>query len=106
MAWLLLQGRLGPMVDRTGKVGPSFVRVGTIRDMSAVAAKLSMVRSAIQQIKESEDVMMDEGTSDRDWKEAVSLTVKAAEKGKDWCEDTIELLNKIKRNSEAYLRSL
>ena len=74
--------------------------------MSAVAAKLSMVRSAIQQIKESEDVMMDEGTSDRDWSEAVSLTVKAAEKGKDWCEDTIELLNKIKRNSEAYLRSL
>ena len=106
MAWQLLQGRLGPMLDRTGKVGPAFVRVGTIRDMSAVAAKLSMVRSAINQIKESEEAMMDKDTSDRDWKEAVSLTVRAAEKGKDWCEDTIEILNKIKRNSEAYLRSL
>jgi hypothetical protein len=94
------------MFDRTGKVGPAFVKVGTIRDMKAVADKLGMVRVAIQQIKESEEAMMDKDISDRDWREAVFLTVKAAEKGKDWCEDTIELLNKIKRNSEAYLRSL
>ena len=106
MTWLLLQERLGRMVDRTGKVCPSFVRVGTIRDMSAVADKLAMVRAAIQQISESEGVMTDKDTSDRDWKEAVSLTVRAAEKGKDWCEATIEILNKIKRNSEDYLRRL
>jgi len=94
------------MFDRKGKVGPPFVRVGTIRDMSAVAVKLGMIQVAIRQIKESEEAMMDKDTSARDWKEAVYLTAKAAEKGKDWCEDTIEILNKIKRNSEAYLRSL
>lgn len=89
-----------------GRSGNPFVRLRTIQDFSEVASKIAYIRESVSQIQESEAEMMSEETSESEWKNAVKTTGFAAKKGKEWCDDTIIVLNRIKRKSEGYLREL
>jgi hypothetical protein len=89
-----------------GKLEQPFVRQGTVQDMTSVARKFAMVRSATQEIARAEKVMMSQDDGSREWKMAGRDMLEAAKKGQEWCRDMISILNGIKRNSESYLRGL
>ena len=84
---------------------PPFVRVGTIRDMSSVARKLGMIRVGLQEIKKIEDNIETESDNDRvqGMRKSVGLI---AFKIQEWSEESIDVLQKMKRNVETYLRDL
>lgn len=95
-------GRQSRHFDRRGADQP-YVRLGTLRDMAAVARKLAFIRAAVQEIAKTEDVVIDPKSPK--WVSAVRGMVDAAEKGKTWCEETVAILNEVKRKSETFLQT-
>ena len=84
---------------------PPYVRVGTIRDMAAVAKNLGMIRVGIEEIKKIEDKIESESDPERvrGMNRSVGLI---AFKVQEWSDDSIDILQKMKRNVEIYLRDL
>ena len=74
--------------------------------MTAVAKKLAMIRSAVEEIRKAEDVMLSVPNGSMTWRKAVATMEQAAKKGQEWCGEAVADLNGVKRKSESYLRGL
>lgn len=82
-----------------------FVRLGTIRDMTSVARKMAMMRAAVQEINRIEGELLKNPTR-QEFRQLLEDMVQAAQNARQWTEEVIEILKKITRNVEGYMRDL
>ena len=88
-----------------GRQEQSFVSLGTIRDMTALARKLAMMREAVKQIRKQE-IELERGAILWRKKQALRNIVDAADKAQDWSKEARDVLRGIKQNAEGYRKGL
>jgi len=88
-----------------GRQEQPFVSLGTIRDMTALARKLAMMREAVSQIRKQERELERPAIV---WKKKQVLRniVDAADKAQDWSKEARNILRGIKQNAEGYRKGL
>ena len=85
---------------------PSFVDVGTLRDMSAVASKIAVIRRYAQEIRRIEVKLLKDGTDDKGLKLAMDELTKFGKVCGNKAEDAIRDLDGIRQGIEIYLRRI
>ena len=83
-----------------------FVRLGTIRGMTAVARKLAMVRAAVKEIKDIEERLLSKGATTQQFKQAMEDTASAAKSASKWSSEAAGILNSMRVDVDAFLRDL
>lgn len=93
------------MQQRTlrAELAQPYVRLGTLRRMSEVAAKLASARKAVSEIRGIEDQLMASGTTTDGLRDAMSDTVAYAKVASKSTAEAIGMLKGMKPAIEAYL---
>ena len=87
---------------------PAFYRLGTLADMSRMAAKLALARKAIAEIRKIEDYLEAHSgeVSNDDFKLAMKETSDYAETVASATGEAVEFLKTVKANVESYQESI
>ena len=95
-----------PQITSTEMPLPPFVEVGTLRDMSEVAAKIAVIRRYVLEIKRIDFKLMREGTNDKTLELAMEETIKFGRVCASKADEAIDLLHGIKQGIAGYLRRI
>lgn len=86
---------------------PPFVDVGTLSDMSDVAAKLGIIRRYVMEIRKIEYKLLRMGNvSDSDFRLAMEETAKFAKVCMDKADEAERILERVRQGIEGYLRRI
>ena len=80
-----------------------FVKLGTLRRMSEVAAKLAAARKAVAEIRAIEDQLMASGTTEDGLRSAMADTAAYAKVAARSASEAVGMLKGMKPGIEAYL---
>lgn len=85
---------------------PPFVDIGTLRDMSDVAAKIALIRRYVGEVKKIEYKLLREGADGKRFDLAMSETAKFAKICADKADEAIGVLEGIRQGIHVYLRRI
>ena len=89
-----------------GRQSLAFGKLGTMRDMQAVARKMAQMRSAVQAMQKLEVQLQEQAGDKQRWRPTIENIVEVTTDAGQWSHEAADILRNIKAEVEQYLRDL